>query len=296
MFNVSPVLRFMLHNKNSPLAQNQKKSFTSSFSGRSLGFVGLVCPLAHWAYLPKHTHTHTVAAPSGRSLKCKHSSNNRSFVEHFWAECDEQWQEEGETRGQRSTVYHTFRGPPRILQRNPNQWLYHRHHRVCVGDSRGFRGVHLVPYVQRFSSVLWRFSVILGFERWRPWTRCKFSGILADYKFPTRIKKPPSFAPPTVSSPDGSEAFSLSFAALSASPVIRCTPVPGGGFTLKQIIEVQHWSKSDPVTNGIDHVIRRTTGDRPPLSNACRCGLKVSWSQARLIHLIWFHFLSWPQR
>lgn len=91
------------------------------------------------------------------------------------------------------------------------------------------------------------------------------SGILADYKFPTRIKKPPSFeaveaAPPTVLSPDGSEASSLSFAALSpdptcaAYPVIRCTTVPGGGFTLKQIIGVRHRRKPDPVTNGIGHM------------------------------------------
>lgn len=91
------------------------------------------------------------------------------------------------------------------------------------------------------------------------------SGILADYKFPTRIKKLPSFAavaaaPPTVLSPDGREASSLSLAALSptprapAYPAIRFTTVPGGGFTLKQILEVQHRTKADAVTNGIGHV------------------------------------------
>lgn len=93
------------------------------------------------------------------------------------------------------------------------------------------------------------------------------SGILVDYKFPTRIKRPPSFeaveaAPPTVLSPDGAQASSLSrsFAALSPHPVcadypvFRFTTVPGGAFKLKQIIEVQHRSKSDPVTNGIGHM------------------------------------------
>lgn len=221
MVNQSPVLRFRLRNKNSPLAENQKKSFSSSFSGRSLGFVGLVCPLAHWAYLPKHTHTQSC------SFLLTLSSNDRSSVEHFWAECDEQWQvcsENDAGRGWnpiytallRSAVYSAeLKSQSVTLSRDKVM--------ACVGDSRGFR---VEPW-SICAEISKRSLKVLCYFRLQKVTSLNMlqvlSGILADYKFPTRIKKPPWFeaaeaAPPTVLSPDGTEASSLSFAALSPTP------------------------------------------------------------------------------
>lgn len=34
----------------------------------------------------------------------------------------------------------------------------------------------------------------------------------------------------------------------------------------------------------------------PSWSSTWRCNLKVSWTKTKLVHLVSFHFLSWPQR